>query len=262
VASLALAGRLESVVREFPVLGATDAAVWIGEAQDVLVVSAADAVRLPNGLGIAVPSADRPFGPVRPGEPAAVGGGEIRLSSMVVKAVRWWDPVPALPRVGPATVGRAVASLDGTVLRPDDGGFAAALARGDERTAVAAARRSIGFGDGLTPASDDLLAGTVAGFLHISRCLGDPGGGGLLGRIAGPVLDHAAGATTALSAVLLGHAFRGEVALPAGRVLAALAGRGDPVRSAGDLMAVGHSSGPALAAGLAAGARASLERRT
>ncbi|MCJ7726135.1 MAG: DUF2877 domain-containing protein, partial [Acidimicrobiia bacterium] len=121
-------------------------------------------------------------------------------------------------------------------------------------------RLLIGSGDGLTPAGDDLLSGTVAGALLIGRSIGADAMVEMVGRLEAPLMAHAAGATTSLSASLLGHAFRGEVAAPAAALMRALTGRGDTVVAAAALDAVGHSSGPALAAGVLAGARAAIER--
>ena len=77
----------------------------------------------------------------------------------------------------------------------------------------------------------------------------------MVARLRDPFLEHAAGATTSFSASLLGHAFRGEVAEPAAALLRPLTGRGDAREAAENLNRVGHSSGPALAAGVLAGAR-------
>ncbi len=256
--SLALAALVEGPLRHACVLGVADPAVWIGEADDVVVLSSGDAVRLPNSIVVAAPSARRPFAGFGVGDRVLIGRGALHAGRLQVTATRWFDPVPALPASTPATVEAALEALEGAILPMEDHGLAAALAADDDRAARRAARLLIGRGDGLTPRGDDQVAGTVAGMLLIGRSLGADLR--ILGRLGGPILTHASSATTSLSAALLRHAFRGEVAEPAGRLLMALAGRGEPVAAARELAAVGHSSGPALAAGVAAGARAAIER--
>ncbi len=260
VASLALAPVIGTDPGPAIVLGVSDPVVWIAKADGVLVVSTTDAVRLPNSVMIAPAAPDRPFSKVRPGEEAIVGEGVIGFPSLTVRVVRWWDPVPVLGHSRPGEIAAVIGSLDGVVPGIPDHGLEASLAAGDEEAVLGAARRLIGFGDGLTPMGDDLLAGAVAGMLLIGRSLGDEGCAASMQRLEGPVKEHAAAATTTFSAALLGHAFRGEVAAPAATLLAALAGRGDAAAAAYELLEVGHSSGPALAAGILAGARAAIER--
>jgi hypothetical protein len=260
VASLALATLIDTKPGPAIVLGVSDPAVWMAKADGVLVVSTTDAVRLPNSVVVAPAASDRPFVEVRPGEEAIVGGGAVGFQSLTVRVVRWWDPVPALQHSRPGEVAAVVGTLDGAVPGIPDQGLETSLAVGDEEAVLGAALRLIGFGNGLTPMGDDLLAGAVAGMLLIGRSLGDEGCAASMQRIEGPVIEHAALATTTFSAALLGHAFRGEVATPAAGLLAALAGRGDAVAAAKELLEVGHSSGPALAAGILAGARAAIER--
>jgi hypothetical protein len=170
----------------------------------------------------------------------------------------------------------------------------AALRAGRDEDAYGAARDGLlGLGPGLTPSGDDVLAGLLAGTqLLAGALLGSDGAlvgsdGALVGSdgvVAGSDvavggseatvrrtdelrrLATAAGATgrrvarvapdatTAISAALLDHAARGEVAAPAGHLLAALTGTG-PVEPAVDrLLAVGSTSGRDLVAGLLAAA--------
>jgi len=260
VASLAITPLIKTDPGPAFVLGVSDHAVWIGRADGVLVVSAIDAVRLPNGVVIAPTASDRPFASIRPGEEAMVGDGAIGFRSLALRVVRWWDPVPVLPKSNPIDVATVIGTLDGVVPRIPDRGLEASLANGDDEAVMGAARRLIGLGDGLTPMGDDLLAGAVAGMLLIGRSLDVSGCGATVRCLEAPVMEHAAGATTRFSATLLGHAFKGEVANPAAALLYALAGRGDAAAAAQELLDVGHSSGPALAAGLLAGARAAIER--
>lgn len=77
----------------------------------------------------------------------------------------------------------------------------------------------------------------------------------MLDAVANPLAELAEARTTAFSAALIQYALRGQVAAPAGSLLRAFAGRGDVAPSHRVLMRVGHSSGPALAAGLVLGAQ-------
>ena len=61
VASRALATLLGAKPGPAIVLGVSDPAVWIGKEDGVVVVSTTDAVRLPNGVVIALAASDRPF---------------------------------------------------------------------------------------------------------------------------------------------------------------------------------------------------------
>ena len=260
VASLALAPVIEGRPRPGVVLGSADAAVWLGIDDGVLVIGTGDAVRLPNGIAVAAPSRQRPLRTIRHGDTATVGDGAVSFPSLHLPVVRWWDPVPPVAAADSGSVLAAVASLQGVVPVMEDHGLRRGLADGDDRAALEAARSLIGRGDGLTPEGDDLVAGTVAGFLLIGRSLGALAIAGVVAAVEGPILDHVSRATTAFSAALLAHAFRGEVAVPAAALVSALAGWGDPAGAARELMKVGHSSGPALAAGIIAGVGAAIER--
>ena len=259
-ASLALAPLIERESGPALVLGVSDPAVWIAKADGVLVVSTTDAVRLPNSVVIVPAASDRPFLQIRSGAEAIVGAGAIGFQSLTVRVIRWWDPVPALEHSRPREVAAVMGALDGMVPDIPDQGLETALASGDDEAVLGAARRLIGLGDGLTPMGDDLLAGAVAGMLLMGGSMGEERCAALIQRLEGPVMEHAAAATTTFSAALLGHAFGGEVAAPAATLLVALAGRGDAVAAARELLEVGHSSGPALAAGILVGARAAIER--
>jgi hypothetical protein len=70
--------------------------------------------------------------------------------------------------------------------------------------------------------------------------------------------ELAAGATTALSAQLLRHAVLGECVAQAAAVAAVLIGRRAPDDAVDQLLAVGHTSGAALAAGLLCAAALSV----
>ena len=145
-----------------------------------------------------------------------------------------------LPTTGPG--------IDGSSLRDALAGRSAAML-------AEASARLIGRGPGLTPEADDYLSGVLSSI----RILG----GVTRGRWAVEMLDAAAPAitavasqrTTTFSAALIRHAIRGEVAAPAAALLRAFAGRGDVSRTHSAVLEIGHSSGPALAAGMVLGAR-------
>jgi len=109
---------------------------------------------------------------------------------------------------------------------------------------AAAVAGLLGCGPGLTPAGDDVLAGFL---------LGATAFGLESSHMRAAIAAMAADRTTALSAALLRHAARGECISEVAAVLA------DPTGSTlGELLRVGHTSGAALAIGLAAAASASL----
>ena len=83
----------------------------------------------------------------------------------------------------------------------------------------------------------------------------------MVAGISIPMAELAAARTTTFSAALIQSALRGHVAEPAGALLRALSGRGDVAGSHLSLIRVGHTSGPALAAGIVLGAQ-SLVRKT
>jgi hypothetical protein len=101
----------------------------------------------------------------------------------------------------------------------------------------------VGRGPGLTPAGDDLLAGLLVG-LAGRPDLRDP--------LAAAVLAAAPRRTTWLSAELLAHAAHGRAAPAVVAVADALAYGDDDAlpRALPALLAVGHTSGAALARGL------------
>jgi hypothetical protein len=131
-----------------------------------------------------------------------------------------------------------------------------ALRAGDPGEATSRAMSLIGRGAGLTPEGDDLLAGVVAGYRHVALSFGDTSAADLLEAIRDPLLTAARSATTRLSCALLRHAFAGEVAAPVGALLRALTGRGDLDAALAATMAIGGSSGAAMARGVVGGAAA------
>ncbi len=190
---------------------------------ELVAVEAAGGLRLPCSvlLGPVHPTHDV-FAGVQPGDEAAAGDGSLRLGALTVRVVRWWRP--AAPRGGQP---RAYAAADHPPGRWDD-----------------LARPLLGLGPGLTPAGDDLLAGLLVG-LAGRPDLRDP--------LAAAVSRLAPGRTTWLSAELLRLAADGLAAPAVVAVADALTGHGpDDALAAAlpALLAVGHTSGAALARGL------------
>ncbi|MGH2449535.1 MAG: DUF2877 domain-containing protein, partial [Chloroflexota bacterium] len=125
-----------------------------------------------------------------------------------------------------------------------------ALVMGDMDEAGRYANLLVGAGPGLTPASDDVLVGMLAGLESIARRLGK--------KPALPKVQK--GRTTRLSDTLLEQAARGSAIEP---LLDVVHTMGSPlfgqtqIRS---LLAVGHTSGAAMLAGVGLAGRVMLKR--
>lgn len=149
------------------------------------------------------------------GDHVAVGDGVVRLPAQEVAVVREWRP---------ARVRRAPAAGAGQ----------------DPLTAlVSVAATRLGLGPGLTPSADDELCGLL-----------------LVARAAGLAvdLDACLPRTTDLSASLVRAARRGYAVAPLVRLVdAGLCGRAGSAADRDAVLALGHSSGPALLAGVARG---------
>jgi hypothetical protein len=118
---------------------------------------------------------------------------------------------------------------------------------------VAAAAGLIGKGGGLTPEGDDLVAGAVAGHLLAGEAIGCTGAVRTVQESVMPILAVASGRTTLLSESLLRHAFAGAVADPVAALLHSLTGSRDARAALARVRRMGHSSGPALVAGVLTG---------
>jgi hypothetical protein len=269
------------------VLGAGPTAAWVDLGGAVLAVTTREVPLLPNAVALAAPAGA--LGGLRPGAAVRGAAGRLRLGEA---AVVWdaldppvWDPaVP--PARDPAAMRRRAAAVLGALTgspagggSPDPGpppgpdelvallgraGLAvaaepqaaaatatllAAVGERDPVAAAAAAGRLVGRGPGLTPEGDDLLAGLAMALAAAGR--GGAGGGELLDAV---VPADAAARTTALGATLLRLAGAGLAPEPAGRLLdLGPAGERGWAAALRRLRRVGHSSGLAWAAGIAAG---------
>lgn len=254
VASTTLHGLVRGSGTEAEVLGSSSHAMWLRTGDDVVVVCTGDATRLPNGIQIGPVSTEQPFSRIEHGSTAAIGDGRIVLDGLTVEAARWWDPRPALSPIRPAALleacrnlPREVPGIEATTLRI---GLEARSAGG----ILHAARSLLGYGPGLTPEGDDYLAGALAATRLLGEALGFERPVALVAGVSVPLARLAEARTTTFSAALIRCALRGQVTEPAGALLRALTGRGDVAAGHLALVRVGHTSGPALAAGIALGA--------
>jgi hypothetical protein len=246
-------------------LGVCEAALYLrARTGAVLAVVVHDAVRLPCAVVLSttgreltltsLAAADRP--------PASVGSGYVSWDGprgrIVLDCARQWAPA-RVHSCGSCSPG-GLATVRETVARRDVGlGLdlvsALTLASSSERQR-AAALGLLGRGPGLTPSGDDVLAGFLLG----ARAFGRDASG-----VRQIVADRADRATTSLSAQLLRHAADGECCPELAELLTELTrpsggrapdGRRAVASAAARLMAVGHSSGAALAFGVLAAAEA------
>jgi hypothetical protein len=253
-ASTGVAALLRGPVRRARVLASTPTGVYLhvpGERDgDVVGVLTSDAVRLPLGCVLFRPSSGRALVPST--ATAEVGGGRVVVGDLAVSAAAWWDPRPRLPSARPALLPEGVRQLRTTLygdgvphsafelpgLPTGPGGPLAALRgavrRADLDAALRTATRLIGMGPGLTPAGDDVMAGTVAGLV----LLGHPAAP----RFAAGVTALAACRTTELSRAVLRHAAAGRVSSEYAAVLHALVGE-RPLAPAVDALLTSGSTG-------------------
>jgi hypothetical protein len=236
------------------VVGVFGSAVYLelaaaAAAPEILALETYDALRLPCAVVLADRSAARPFRAVRPGQRAAADGRGLTVGPLRVEVVRWW--APRRPRRGAAD-GHAMRRLRALLPAPDP-----ALARAGAPLAEWLARPGrggcrdavvglVGLGDGLTPAGDDVLAGALVALAA------RPGAQQLGADLGAEVRAHAPGRTTALSAALLRHAAGGLGVAALLDVVDRLTHPGGTGldRAVVRLLAVGHSSGAALAHGV------------
>jgi hypothetical protein len=247
-APAALTGLLCGPARTAVVRGVFPTAVYLDTGDEVVALVTSDALRLPCALVLAAPSGDRPFATIGADDVAAIGAGSVVVADRQFLVRRWWRPARLRPlQPGPRLAARADA-------------LEAVLAKLPPLPAeLPADRRSwrprtlVGLGLGLTPAGDDVLAAML---LTLSAVPGTATAIAALVAETAPLLTR----TTALSATLLRHAAEGRGIPEVARLLDALAGSGDLEAPTARLLAVGHSSGTALAHGVLAATRDALAR--
>jgi hypothetical protein len=176
----------------------------------VLCVCLPQAVRLPNAL----------VATVLPDGPVAVRNGAVRGRRLSWEVRRWWTPPRPRGLTAPTscTVPGVARVPD---LRPHD---------------------LVGAGPGLTPTGDDVLAGALVA----AHATDDPRLNHLRSATRAALRARR---TTAVSRGLLHHALDGWATPEVADFVTAVC-RGEPDASLQRLLAVGHSSGAALAAGV------------
>lgn len=247
------------------VIAAFPAAVYLEVAGTPRVVALVSrhGVVLPNAVVVEdlVWAAD-----LGPAAAATIGDGAVDLDGTRVIADRTWYPAVVLPT--DADLPARLARMEAATSAPE-GAHAEQLLAGTRRLVAVLAARDVaaafdvasmllGLGPGLTPSGDDILAGALAAGRAAARAVRHVAGDAWLADFGAQVAMLAPGRTTTLSASLLWHAARGEVAEPARHVLRALGGQTPLEPALAALLRVGHSSGRDLAAGLAVGLRAVL----
>jgi hypothetical protein len=235
--SLTGAGRAGHVLAAFPT------AVYLAVEGEVVAVVTSDGLRLPGSLVVAASSRTGPFATVRVGDRAVVGAGAVQAGALHLVVRRWWRPTGPVRR-GSTAQWAASAETVARLLPPVPAPLPADLVG----TAPA---DLLGLGPGLTPAGDDVLAGMLV-------TPNQPRPPELLA-----VVRAAATRTTTLSATLLRHASLGYAVPPLVRLLDAMS---DPTttdlgRAVDELLAVGHTSGAALAHGVVTAVRAGTPER-
>jgi Protein of unknown function (DUF2877) len=186
----------------------------------VLAVVAPSAVRLPNSVVTSV----------LPGEDALVVSAGALHGDSVWRVTRWWRPPRPRGVVPPATVLHFDLPPLGVPLpRPSYDGLVPV--------------ELVGAGPGLTPAGDDVLAGALV----TAHATADP-------RLSRWRNETRAAletvSTTVVSRGLLQHAMDGYATDQLADFLTALCSGKDPSAARDRLLAVGHSSGAALLAGV------------
>ena len=275
VASAAIGPLLDGPSRPAELIGSFSVAVYVRTADGVVAIVGPGGVRLPNAMALL--QADHALVALHAATgPLLVGHGGVQVGPVRVIAGRWWDPVPRLGEIDVSLLAlrldTARAALpawpdpgDPAVVRLRAGREALASAIAGVGDLAGAVRALAGLGAGLTPAGDDLVAGTMAGLVVFGTALERADASALAAGIHRAVAGHA-DATTPLAADLAEHAARGALVQPAADLCRALADQ----RPAADralepalerLLRLGHTSGRDLAEGLLLGASAALASR-
>ena len=229
------------------VLGSFPTALYlqVGSHAEVLPVVTPGGLRLPTALAVATALPTVGWG-TQPGDEVVVGGGEVRLSGLTIRAVRTWRPHRvARAEVGPGALSAPLAPLRlawrGTARTLTEG-----LLAGDHASLPDRVGTLVGAGPGLTPSGDDVLCGILLGLrLH-------PRGSDSLSERLWAAVQPRLTTTTSLSAALLTEAAQGYAVAPVVRLIEALACRAPgPVEAVQAVLAIGHSSGADLLGGLA-----------
>ena len=230
-----VAGEVAGIPRRCRVLAAFPTCLYLdlGAHERVLAVLASDAVALPIGVRLALPSSEVRWG-VEPGTHVVVGEGRVRLPRADVVAARLLRPA----RVRPAPRGSA-----GDGWLPDPGvlgdlahDLAAAALAG--RSADPGVRGLVGVGRGLTPSGDDALCGVLLTLAAVDAPSARPALSAVRTAVRS-VLPW----TTSLSAALLVAAGAGYAVPDVARLVTLVAGAGSVGRNDAHEGAVTDGSG-------------------
>ncbi len=223
----------------------------VGAHHEILPVLASDALLLPTGVRLSAAGRELDWG-VGPGDTLTIGRSSIRLPGWRIRCVREWRPsrVHVVPHVAdPVLLAAFADTLSRQVRTPELMDHATGVCRaarcGDDAEVRLRTRELIGAGPGLTPSGDDVLCAV----LLVLCGVGDPAPIALMGR----AVRERWTATTSLSASLL-HAASKGYAVPEVATLVEASLRGDVAEARVALastLAIGHSSGQDLLAGLA-----------
>lgn len=267
-AGSSLADLLTGPPRPARVLATFPTAVYLlPDGGRAVAVEAADGVGLPNALRVHVPAAGLELAAVPCDAPATIGRGKVEVAGLMVAVDRWVDHTyrPAGVDV-PLLLGR-LDQVDAALVAAEPlpprlahrvAELEEALTTGSTDALVDAGRALIGLGHGLTPTGDDVLCGLLSAGRTFATSFRTEPLDRTLQHLGATLSLDAAERTTALSAALLWHAARAELARPARDLLRGLLGRTPVGPATTALLAVGHSSGRDLAIGLGIGIRTAL----
>jgi hypothetical protein len=239
------------------VLGVGATAAWVDLDGFVVAVTTREVPLLPNAVALAAGAGALAAGPgAAPGAAARLSPGRVDLGTLRVSwdpaAPPVWDPTVQVPGGASkeAVAGRGAALLRSLGIGPGGLVGPADLVGGLAEIGLATAADPEGAAGLVTPEGDDLLAAVAGTMAALGPASGfdEPGRGRFLAALVpGP------GRTTALSATLLALAVGRRLAEPAGRLLD-LTPAGDTAwpGALSRLERLGHGSGRAYAAGIAA----------
>jgi hypothetical protein len=220
-----VAGEVAGAPRRCRVLAAFPTCLYLdlGAHERVLAVLASDAVPLPIGIRLALPSTEVRWG-VEPGTHVVVGEGRVRLPRADVVAARLLRPA----RVRPAPRGStsSAALPEPGVLGDLAHDLTAASLAG--RSAEPGVRGLVGVGRGLTPSGDDALCGVLLTLAAVDA----PSSRRALSAVRTAVRG-ALPRTTSLSAALLVAAGAGYAVPDVARLVTLVAGAGSNGRNGG-----------------------------
>lgn len=250
------------------VLAAFPTAVYLlPDGGRAVAVEAADGVGLPNALRLHLPAAGLQLAALPCDAPATIGDGRLEVAGLVVVVDGWVDHTYRPAGVDVPLLRGRLDLVDAALLAAEPLGsrvadrvaeLEVALTTGSVDALADAGRALIGLGGGLTPTGDDVLCGVLSGGRTFARSLHADQLDRALQQLGAALSLDAAERTTTLSAALLWHAARAELARPARDLLRGLLGRTPVGPATTALLAVGHSSGRDLAIGLGIGIRAAL----